>query len=47
MPDTKMTGWQRFLAWFLGISCVLLVTSYLTADQWLGFVTVIVNGGAH
>lgn len=38
MADTKMTGWQRALAWMFGIGAVLLVTGYLTADQWLHLV---------
>lgn len=47
MTDTKMTGWQRAVVWIAGIGAVLLVAGYLTADQWVTFVGMLLSGGAH
>lgn len=44
MTETKMTNWQRFLAWFAAGSVVLVVTGYATAEQWMGFVLGIFAG---
>lgn len=47
MAETKMTSWQRFLAWFAAGSVVLVVTGYATFDQWSKFVSMLLSGGAH
>lgn len=47
MTESKMTGWQRALVWIAGIGAVLLVAGYLTADQWVTFVGMLLSGGAH
>lgn len=39
IPTTPIDPkYLRIAAWVVGIGVVLLVTGYLTADQWIGLV---------
>jgi hypothetical protein len=43
MTDANLRR-TRLIGWIAAISAVLLVTGYLTADEWLGLIRVLLGG---
>lgn len=43
MTDANLRR-TRLIGWIAAISAVLMVAGYLTADQWLGLVRVLLGG---
>jgi hypothetical protein len=44
MTESKMTSWQKTLAWIAGIGAVMVLLGYATFEQWAGLVGALFGG---